>query len=132
MYRDLFHIRDSSEGDISAGTTLTFGPYTLFNTRAFLIQLKGTTVPSDTELFVYLSTDFTLDNGNSKDPKPPMVSDENAWSLIHNNGLFSSDEPLIYEKCQTVAEWLRFKISVPIVGGPLQGLDIVLGKQAWR
>jgi hypothetical protein len=105
------------------------GCFTLFNTRAFLIQLSATAIPANTLFEVFLSSFFAP--GTSKYPIPPDVSDDTKWTLVHTDKVFVVGEPLIYEKCQTAAEWLRFRITV----GPsssLDDLDIVLAKQAWR
>lgn len=130
MYRDLAEITDGET--ILAGESASYGPFTLFNTRAFLIQLKGTQVPAETELKVYLSADFIVGGkGDSACPQKPAIGDATAWTLIHSNDLFSTDEPLIYEKCQTAAEWLRFDVCAGSAED-LEGLNIVLAKQAWR
>lgn len=130
MYRDLAQITDGET--IAAGASSSYGPYTLFNTRAFLIQLKGTQVPAETELKVYLSTDFIINPGDtSACPGAPAIGDPTAWTLIHTNDLLAIDEPLIYEKCQTAAEWLRFDVCAGSAED-LEGLNIVLAKQAWR
>lgn len=130
MYRDLAKI--TTDETILAGESSSYGPYTLFNTRAFLIQLKGTQVPAETELRVYLSADFIVGGqGTSACPEAPALGDATAWTLIHTNDLMTIDEPLIYEKCQTAAEWLRFDV-VAGSAEDLEGLDIVLAKQAWR
>lgn len=130
MYRDLTQVKTSAdEPSIPAGEDRKYGPFTLFNTRAFLIQLKATQVPSDTELKIYLSADFAP--GDSACPAKPDINDATAWTLIHSNDLMTASEPLMYEKCQTAAEWLRFDVCA----GPastLDDLDIVLAKQAWR
>jgi hypothetical protein len=130
VYRDLAQI--TTEETIAASATKSYGPFTLFNTRAFLIQLKGTQVPADTELKVYLSTDFKQGTaGDSTCPIAPGLGDANTWVLIHTNDLMTDVEPLIYEKCQTAAEWLRFDV-IAGSASDLEGLDIVLAKQAWR
>lgn len=129
MYRDLLQVESSL--DIPADTNQQFGPYTLFNTRAFLIQVKSITVPSDTEFRVYLSTDFSMGGGTSASPAKPDVNAFNTWVLVHSNTEMVTTEPLVYEKCQSSAEWLKFEIETGS-GGSMDSTEIVLARQAWR
>ena len=137
MYRDLYQVKDPAVDDsIPAGAVRIYGPsatdkntFSLYNTRAFLLQLKAGAVPVDTRMDVYISTIFTP--GTSKYPEPPDTGDLTLWAKIHTNTALDTTESLIYERCQTSAEWLMLQVTAG-TGSTLDDLDIVLAKQAWR
>ena len=132
MYRDLFQVKAATdEPIIAAGTVKTYGVFTLFNTRAFLIQMKASQVGVDTKLEVFINAFFSANGGTSARPDRPDLNDDSLWTLIHTNTAMETQEPLIYERCQTSAEWLRFRVTAG-TGATLNDLDIVLSKQAWR
>lgn len=130
MYRDLDQVKlAADEPSIPASAVRNYGVFTLFNTRAFLIQLMASQVPNNTLLEVYLNVHMSP--GTSKYPTKPSLTDNSLWTLIHSNTALSTVEPLIYEKTNTAAEWLRFRVTA---GNniTLDNLDIVLSRQAWR
>jgi hypothetical protein len=130
MYRDLVTVKTSTdEPSIPAGETRRYGPFVLSKLKALLYQLRATQVPADTVMNVYLCATYLHNDANQI--IKPDVNDATQWTLIHSNDVFSADEPLIYEKCGTAAEWTMLEIIVG-AGVSLDGLEIILIKQGWR